>query len=164
MLNHLIYPAPEVMREKPPVVVLSSKAKVAAKMISVVEIVKREIAKEEGGGKWWAYCAVREEVVEVVREKERKDGKGKGKGIGIEGEGVGGREDGDEDVPDTEDGDDNIEEAFEVMKTPFERSLEGKPKVRAMPVMVIYLARVKIEELSRIYGYVILIHKIIYYP
>ncbi|KAG4430816.1 hypothetical protein IFR05_013693, partial [Cadophora sp. M221] len=46
------------------------------------------------------------------------------------------------------------EEAFEVMKTPFERALEseGKSKVRAMPVMSMYLSRVRIEGLRKAYG------------
>jgi len=38
------------------------------------------------------------------------------------------------------------------MKTPFERSIEGRPKIRAIPVIVIYLSRVRIEALKKIHG------------
>ena len=42
--------------------------------------------------------------------------------------------------------------AFETMKTPFERSIEGKPKVRAVPHMTIYLSRVRIDSLRKELG------------
>lgn len=48
------------------------------------------------------------------------------------------------------------EEGFEVMKTPFERVLEeeDRPKVRCMPTLTLYLSRVRIESLKKLYGYV----------
>ncbi|KUJ15640.1 uncharacterized protein LY89DRAFT_537840, partial [Mollisia scopiformis] len=47
---------------------------------------------------------------------------------------------------------DEEEEAFEIMKTPFERAIEGTAKVRAVPVMTICLSRVRVESLRREYG------------
>lgn len=49
------------------------------------------------------------------------------------------------------------EEAFEIMKTPFERALEAeaRPKIRAVPTFTLYLSRVRIESLKKIYGYVL---------
>ncbi|EHL00054.1 hypothetical protein M7I_4136 [Glarea lozoyensis 74030] len=50
----------------------------------------------------------------------------------------------------SEDGEE--EDSFEVMKTPFERAVEGTLKIRAMPVMATYLSRVRIESLRKKYG------------
>lgn len=43
--------------------------------------------------------------------------------------------------------------AFETMKTPLERAVEGKPKIRAVPVMTIYLSRVRVDALKSAFGY-----------
>ena len=121
-------------------VVLYAKAKAAAKMVSIAEIVKREIgALDEGKAKWLQYNWV-EGFVEEHKPKE--DLKGNGKGMGNEDVEMG---DGDEDA-------ESEEEGFEVMKTPFERAIEGTKKVRAVPIMSIYLSRVRIESLRREYG------------
>ena len=53
---------------------------------------------------------------------------------------------------DNKDEEDEEEEAFETMKTPFERANEGAIKVRAMPVMTIYLTHARIDELKKAYG------------
>ncbi|KAL2071609.1 hypothetical protein VTL71DRAFT_12844 [Oculimacula yallundae] len=126
------------------VVMLYAKAPVACKLVSIVEIVKREVAKE--GGKWFAYCGVGEVVAPRAALISPPLGKEKKKGSGhfedSEGGGEGEREESAE------------EEAFEVMKTPFERALESeaRPKVRAMPVMSLYLSRGRIESLRIVYG------------
>jgi len=44
------------------------------------------------------------------------------------------------------------EGTFETMKTPLERAIEERPKVRALPIMTIYLSRVRIERLKVAYG------------
>jgi hypothetical protein len=126
---------PAVPPAKPKVVMLYSKAAVASKMITIAEIVKREIAK--AGGKWYQY----NKLNKVVEEKVEKAGSAK-KEKSTSG-----------DVPMAENGDDGAgkesEEEFETMKTPFERAIEGKPKIRAIPVMTIYLSRVRIDSLRR---------------
>ncbi|PMD27446.1 hypothetical protein NA56DRAFT_590873 [Hyaloscypha hepaticicola] len=126
---------PAVPPAKPKVVMLYSKAAVASKMITIAEIVKREIAK--AGGKWYQY----NKLNKVVEEKVEKAGSAK-KEKSTSGN-----------VPMAENGDDGSgkesEEEFETMKTPFERAIEGKPKIRAIPVMTIYLSRVRIDSLRR---------------
>ncbi|TVY23742.1 hypothetical protein LHYA1_G006715 [Lachnellula hyalina] len=121
--------------EKAAVVMLHSKAKVASKLISIVEIAKREIAA--GGGKWFQY-----NVVEGVLEEKSE---------GEHGEDEGGVKIGEVDNIDVED-EEEEEESFETMKTPFERAIEGKPKVRAVPGMTTYLSRVRIDRLGKKYG------------
>lgn len=130
------------------VVMLYAKAPVVSKVVSVAEIAKREIARE--GGKWFSYCVVGEVVGEKIEKQKSGERKGQIQKAGSEG-----KEDGNQIEEDIEDEEDE-EEAFEVMKTPFERALEveGKPKVRAMPVMSLYLSRVRIDALRVIYGYV----------
>lgn len=109
---------------------LHSKAKLASKLITVVEIAKREIAA--GGGKWFQY-----NVVDTIMEKKEKkvSGERKDDGEGEDGE-----------------GEEEEEEGFETMKTPFERAIEGKAKLRAVPTMTTYLSRVRIEGLRKAYG------------
>jgi hypothetical protein len=121
------------------VVMLYAKAVVASKMISIVEIAKAEIGKNEG--KWFQYSTVEQQL----EEKEVKHNKGftndtNGKASG-EVETMGSDEDPEDDG-----------EGFETMKSPFERALEGKQKVRAVPIMAIYLSRVRIESLSNSHG------------
>jgi hypothetical protein len=126
---------PAVPPAKPKVVTLYSKAAVTSKMITIAEIVKREIAK--AGGKWYQY----NKLNKVVEEKVEKAGSARTeKSTG-------------EDVSMAENGDDGAgqesEEEFETMKTPFERAIEGKPKLRAIPVMTVYLSRVRIDTLRK---------------
>jgi hypothetical protein len=121
---------------KPKVVLLHAKAPVASKLITIVEITKREIAKS--GGKWFQYNKIEEIMVEQ-KEVPKKD-----KGKDEEGNAAG-----DEDEQDEEEA-----MAFETMKTPFERAIEGKPKVRGVPVMTLYLSRFRIDSLRRAFGYV----------
>ncbi|QSZ32527.1 hypothetical protein DSL72_002105 [Monilinia vaccinii-corymbosi] len=117
----------------PHVVLLSAKAPSVCKLISIAEIVKRELAKT--GKKWYQYNVVGELANSVPRriEAEREDG-------------------GDVEMRDGEE--EEEEEAFETMKTPFERALdaEGRPKMRALATLTLYLSRVRIESLKRIYG------------
>jgi hypothetical protein len=141
-----VYPTPP--NEKPRIVKLHAKAGVASKMISVAEIAKREIARE--GGKWFQYNKV--ESVMVEQKEKVKNGKGNGKeGAGSKEEG---REKGKEKNGKAEDGEESEEDSttFETMKTPWERANEGKPKMRAVPVMTVFLSRVRIEGLRKVYG------------
>lgn len=108
---------------------LHSKAKVASKLITVVEIAKREIAAS--GGKWFQYNV----VGTVMEEKKEKKASGQSK----------------DDVEGEKEGSDE-EEGFETMKTPFERAIEGKAKVRAVSTMTTYLSRLRIEGLRKTYG------------
>ncbi|CAD6441333.1 9856a7c1-f7cf-4c93-8211-29b393709eb0 [Sclerotinia trifoliorum] len=124
----------------PHVVLLSAKAPVACKLISIAEIVKRELAKS--GAKWFQYNVVGElsttiprSYTEIGKDENENEKEGEEEG-------------------DVEMKDDGEEEAFEVMKTPFERALEAeeRPKIRGVATLSLYLSRVRIESLKKIYG------------
>ncbi|KFX90959.1 hypothetical protein O988_07969 [Pseudogymnoascus sp. VKM F-3808] len=112
--------------QKPVIVIAWAKAKSAGKLISVVEVVKREIAGE--GDVWFQYNGLGEGIAGVPREKD-----GDGEVLDVEMEDV-------------------EEEGFEKMKTRIERAIEGTEKVRSVPVMTVYLSRVRIEALRGAYG------------
>ena len=109
-------------------------------MITIVEICKREIGK--AGGKWWQYNGVEEVLVER-KEGDKRENKGEKHG------GEDGKEQGDGDPEYKEES-----TAFETMKTPFEREIEGKAKLRGVPVMNVWLSRSRIDSLRKAYGYV----------
>jgi hypothetical protein len=134
------YPAAPLA--KPKVAMLHSKAAVASKMITIAEIVKREIAK--AGGKWYQYnklSQITEERVETASSAKKEKSRGG-------------------DVSMTENCNEGTgqesEEEIETMKTPFERAIEGKQKVRAIPVMTVYLSRVRIDSLRKDHTSVVL--------
>lgn len=119
---------------KPGLVVMYAKAATASKLVSVVEVVKREIGQK--GEKWYQYNALSETMVVIPRkiDKSKKGGK---------------REDKDSmDV----DGEEEEDTYFETMKTKQERLLEGTDRMRAVPVLTVYLSRVPIEKLKHKYG------------
>lgn len=136
VLKHLAaYPA--VPPAKPALVLAHSKADTTAKLITIIEIAKRDIGTS--GGKWFQYNVVYQ-VMEQQKEKEKKKDGEKDKGTA--------KVDDDE----HEEGEDDEDEQLETMKTPFERAIEGQPKVRAIPHMAIYLSRIRIESLGKKYG------------
>ncbi|KAI1380927.1 hypothetical protein F4677DRAFT_204937 [Hypoxylon crocopeplum] len=111
--------------------VLRARAPDTGKLISIAEIAKRELAGQGGDGcVWFQYITLGEELKERPRDE--------GNTI-IEETRLG------------DDGDDD-EDAFETMKTPFERAIEGQPRLRGVPVMSLFLCQVSIEELKKRYG------------
>lgn len=159
------------VKAKPGVVVLHSKASVASKMVSVVEIVKREVEKQ--GGRLYQYSRVdgRLEELKEKKKKEQPQGLSSGEGRTLA-EGKAGQVTEAEEEPksaendgivakDTQEegeGEEEEEEAFETMieKGGKEKAgvQDGKPRkrVRAIPVMTIYLSRVTVSELKQLYG------------
>ncbi|KAH8685640.1 hypothetical protein BGZ60DRAFT_522926 [Tricladium varicosporioides] len=133
---------PVIPPAKPGVVMLYSKDKAAVKMISIVEIAKREIASK--GGKWFQYNV----IDQVIEPKKEKVGKRLFKSTGNQ------ERDGKDsmDVDPTPNLESEEDDDFEMMKTPFERVIEGKPRVRAVPTMTIYLSRIRIDILKKEYG------------
>jgi ribosome-associated translation inhibitor RaiA len=123
---------------KPVVVFLHSKAAAASKLITIVEIAKREIAAK--GGKWFQYNALSQIMEEMSRDVKKGHRKSREPKDSLDVNGSEKSEDGEE------------EDSFEVMKTPFERAVEGTPKIRAIPVMATYLSRIRIESLRKKYG------------
>ncbi|KAI0179186.1 hypothetical protein GGR52DRAFT_295401 [Hypoxylon sp. FL1284] len=115
--------------QKTRVAVLRAKASDAGKLISIAEIAKRELAKEkDDGGVWFQYISLGEGIKEVPRD---------------EGSTV---------IEETRLGDGDDKDDFETMKTPFERAVEGRPRLRGIPTMSLFLCRASVEELKRRYG------------
>lgn len=141
---------------KPGVVALHAKADVASKLVGVVEIAKRDIEALGRGGKWYQYSRVSGELKEIPIRKSKKELKelaerkvaaekgGRTLNNTKESEQLEGEED------------DNEEEAFEPL--PGSRA-EQKPKdtkLRNIPVLTIYMARVPVPELKTEFRYVLI--------
>ncbi|KAG8624718.1 hypothetical protein KVT40_007785 [Elsinoe batatas] len=125
ILKHL-RPATFDKPTKPVLVCLTARASAANKLITITEIVKRQLATE--GVKVFQYSVLGREMVTLPSEKKAKSG-GKGK----EGKKAGREEDGEEDG-----------EAFEVMA--------GKEKVRSVPTLTVYLGLESLKELRKGFG------------
>jgi hypothetical protein len=130
---------------KPSIVMIHAKAPVASKLISIVEIAKREIQKV--GGKWYQYSGLEQTIIQPGKQSAVMKGPGFTLGSKSEGATEAMDEEGESQSVDGETG-------FETMKTPLERALEGKPKIRAVPVMTIYLSRIGIDSLKKAFGFV----------
>jgi len=154
------------LKAKPGLVILHAKADVASKLVSIVEIAKREIEQEKG--RWWQYSGVTGRLEELkAREKKNNDpGKIEGRTIKQWQEdprsgghkGVAARE---EMATEVEAGPKaksrtqsaasaEEEEAFQTMANL--GNVGNRPKMRAVPIMSIYMARVPIPELKELYG------------
>ena len=151
---------------KPKVSILRAKASDAGKLVTIAEIAKRELEKPGGEGaaagegpRWFQYTALGEEINHIPRggakgkggkkddgqaAKLRRNRGGAAAAADDEGEAEGG------DGADNDDGD--SDEDFETMKTPMERAIEGRPRLRGTPVMSIFLSRVSVEQLKKQYG------------
>ncbi|KAI4144784.1 MAG: hypothetical protein LQ340_006534, partial [Diploschistes diacapsis] len=149
---------------KPGVVVLRAKSNTAGKLISVVEIAKRDIESQGRGGKWYQYSRVSGELREIPRNRTKKEQKesvrsvvfsetagksfkdweatkeqlrgGKDKEVAksAEGMGIGQEDDGDE--------------AFETMIDPEHQHKPQDTKLRNIPILTIYMARVPLPEMK----------------
>lgn len=113
--------------EKPTLVVLSTKARTGSKLISIVEIAKRDLAAK--GRKCFQYNALSSVMTDVDRNSEKITNGAKQSAT---------IEDGSED-----------DEAFETMGA----SQKTGIKKRLVPVMTIYLCPVSVMELKNAYGY-----------
>lgn len=152
------------LNSKPGVVVLSAKAAGAAKMVSIVEIAKGAIEKDRG--KWYQYSRLHGEVT-PLNPKSSKD-TGRGKTLSDwQTEQKRPREESSasstvQEVEETKlggEGDNEAEDAFETMG--FARAREpnmttedheARSKVRAVPVMTIYMSRVPVPGLKDVFG------------
>jgi hypothetical protein len=135
-----------VAATKPNIFLLHAQSTVASKLITIVEITKREIAK--AGGKWYQYNV----LGQILAPYEKKSAAMKGTGF-ILGPNI----NADMDAMEVDDKEgrqtiDDEETSFETMKTPLERAIEGKPKVQAIPVILIFLTRVRNDALKGAYG------------
>ncbi|KAK5133951.1 hypothetical protein LTR08_007071 [Meristemomyces frigidus] len=112
--------------EKPVVVSLTAGAKVASKLISIVEIAKRSLIGQ--GLPVYQYNVLNSEMIDVPREPKKKSNGGADKMA----------RDGEEDESD---------DAFQTMGAP-----TGATKKRNVPVMTIHLSRTPVKELRAQYG------------
>lgn len=119
---------PAVAGTKDSLVLFVAKPNACCKMISIAEIVKREI--KEMQGKWFQYNVLEQELVRKKVNNQIKE-KNETKLLNQDEEEI-----------------DN----FEIMKTPFERAINGIPKVRLEPSMKIYLSRIRVDDLRKVYG------------
>ena len=156
------------LNAKPNVVLLHAKASVASKLVSIVEIAKRAI--EQDGGKWWQYSRVHGEITEL-KEKKPKEAAG-GKTLAEwEREKHSQQEQKQESAKDTmatelrdgnapmaaESEDEEDGAAFETMEVDpgsgkATGGAEARRKIRAVPVLTIYLSRVPVADLKTAYG------------
>ena len=156
---------------KPGIVVLHAKSDVASKMVSIVEIARQDI--ERNNGKWWQYSKLHGQVTELKVKSVKRKGDGKTlaewqkeraseKSQGTkEVEGEGGRASEEIEYVHGVIGDDEeMEDAFESMANSRkaddgakESGIGSGRKVRAIPVMTIYFARVPVPGLKELYGY-----------
>ncbi|KAK3110886.1 hypothetical protein LTR53_014377 [Teratosphaeriaceae sp. CCFEE 6253] len=109
--------------EKPVIVCLTAQAKVASKLVSVVEIAKRDLASK--GVRCFQYSALDSRLVDVPRQPRKK---------------ANDRTHGDNDAEDPDDD-------FEVMPDP-----NGATKKRNMAVMAVYLSTTAVRDLRVEYG------------
>lgn len=114
--------------EKPVVVSLTARAAVASKLISIVEIAKRDLVSK--GVKIYQYNALTSEMLDIAREPKKK-------ATGSDGPVKEGAEN------------DDSDDAFETMGAPTDAT-----KRRDAPVMTIYLSTMPVKELKAAYGYV----------
>ena len=156
------------LKAKPGVVALYAKANMASKMISVVEIVKREVEKE--GGRLYQYSLL-DGLLQELKEKkpsvEKPEATPATDGKTLREWQV--AQDNSVEVPlqsattDVEMGEQDRaeeDEAFEAMTEKGPKDLgkapnsEERKKVRATPMMTIYLSRVPVPDFKQLYGYV----------
>ena len=155
-------------KTKPGVFVLRAESKDASKMVGIVEIARQKIESDKG--KWWQYSKLNGKIAELntrsvklrygentLTEWEKKRAGADLQGVEDAGGGTG------EHDYELVDGDEEMEDAFETMVNPKEAVDQGcehsgdgsGTKVRAIPVMTIYFARVPVPGLKQLYGYVL---------
>ena len=156
------------VKARPGVVALYARAIMVSKMISIVEIVKREVERE--GGRLYQYSRLESLLGELKRkhpkvEREGENAPSDGKTLRVwqaaQGDSIAvslqpAIGDGEMEEQDKVE----EEEAFETMTEKGPRdpvyvpNSEERKKVRAIPMMTIYLSRVSVPDLKQLYGYV----------
>ena len=154
---------------KPGVVALHARANAASKLISVVEIAKRDIEAQPKGGKWYQYSRVSAELKEIPRNVPTKASKGRANGSSAAGKTLkewNAEKERESSAKDTMDGmnssimgavapeSEDEEDAFETMVHPKATSHSNDTvKLRNIPILTIYLARVPVTELKTEFKY-----------
>lgn len=115
--------------QNPVVVVLTAREGTASKLITIVEITKRNL--DDAKKSWYQYSCVEPKMVEIARKTSNARNS----------------------MDDCEDEDEGGV-AFETMLSAVERKLMDKPKYRAVPVMTVFLSCSPIKALKVAHGYV----------
>ena len=160
-------------KANPGVVILHAEAKNANKMVTIAELAKRDIEKNKGT--WWQYTKLEGQVMEL-KERPRRLPLLQSGGTLVSGpaeqrntaDGAShidvDMEEAGEDLSANDQPkhigstvmsaeDEEQEEAFETMSAPITARRESaRKKVRAVPIMTIYLARVPVSGLRELYG------------
>ncbi|KAI4133834.1 MAG: hypothetical protein LQ347_002025 [Umbilicaria vellea] len=166
LLDHMAKFSFADIKGKPGVVMLRARGDVAAKMISIVEIAKREIEKERG--KWWQYSGVHAEVTELKEPQMTEDSyteealldwqkQQKYHVDGAKTEAQQATNDpktaNEPDPTDEEDDFESMDQEARDEETTATGESEPRKKIRSVPVMMTYMSRVPIPELKETYGY-----------
>ncbi|MCJ1232252.1 hypothetical protein MMC14_000201 [Varicellaria rhodocarpa] len=138
-------------KAKPQVVALHAKAPVVSKMVTIVQIVKRNIEKEKS--KWWQYSKLHGQIIEL--DETPKKGRERGKML-REWESNRAAASGPDPAASTLDGtaveaDGEDDQAFEMMDTN-DQQAEARKRIRAVPIMTIYMSMVPVKELREAYS------------
>ncbi|MCJ1324501.1 hypothetical protein MMC10_001163 [Thelotrema lepadinum] len=149
---------------KPGVVALHARSNAASKLISVVEIAKRDIEAQPKSGKWYQYSRVSAELKEIPRNMPTKIKKGQVSGESAAGKTLKDWNGGKERESCTEKSSaggnplaigaaehksEDEDDQFETMADPKAVSKsEDSAKLRNVPVLTIYMARVPVPELK----------------
>ena len=118
---------------KPGIIVIDARASDAAKMLSVIEIAKREIEAGERSGKWFQYSRVSSELTKIPRQLKNASNQMD-----------------DDDARDQ----DGVRSKDKGDTLASKDPATGGPhiKLRAIPVLTIYMTRISIPELKQEYG------------
>ena len=145
---------------KPDVVVLCAKGGSIAKLVSVVEIAKRAIAAE--GGKWFEYTSLNGEITNIKdrKPKKKEDGKTLREWEKEKSNNEKASSDGQQDAINSEDSlrvtyKNDEEAAFQTMGRQEIMAYDKNPKkIRLLPLMTTYMARVPVPGLKVFFGFV----------
>ena len=127
---------------KPPLVILRAQSRWASKLISIVEIAKRNLESTTDANnsavKIFQYSSLSSEIIEIERKPRAKEGLGTAAPEG-EGESEASEDEG----------------AFQTMGAASGGLAEGGLKKRAVPVLTVYLASRPVKALKSEFGYVL---------
>lgn len=130
-------------------VLLRARPKACVKLISIVEIIKREVSQVMQG-KWFQYTVLDQVLEEKLSTSKNVTPLPKSQAVG--GDSCDNNDQHAKNISDCNTSDNEEESAFETMKTPFERAIFGAPKKRVQPILNIYLSRTRIENLRKTHG------------
>ena len=160
LLQHLSRFSFADLEAKPGVVALHARSEAANKLVSVVEITKREVEGESG--KWWQYTRLSGEERELKEKTKKKNTNGVSleeweEGMSKERGSVTGEREGagpekevvTDEVSMENGGDDSEEEEENAFEPPSDRKAHPekmKKKIRTLPVLTIYMSRVPLPD------------------